>query len=67
MCTHRLPPEIIKDMDRFLENGVPRMDSNQKGAKGTCGYSIQYGVHDITFKTAPLAPPVGFVGMNYAR
>jgi len=62
-----LHPDIIGDIESFLESGVPRMDMEAKGERGSSIYTITYKEEEFDFHQGVLAPPVGFFSVNYAR
>lgn len=69
MCSSRLPPSIIDDFNTFLNTTRITRLSNSSDFHGIQegSYSVPIGDEVVEFKSAELAPPVGFFGMDYAR
>lgn len=63
-----LPPSITNDFDNFLTaTGLCRMNATSMDPAASGKYAVQLEDDVVEFHNAEMAPPMGLVGINYAR
>lgn len=68
MVQSRLPPEVTRSFDTFLEEtGIPRMDVYKKVGASKGNYMVSDMRDTYVFHDVPLPPPSGVCVQNYAR
>lgn len=67
LCRFWLPPVVINDIDKFMEDTkIYPMDGSARTGKLSGKYEVIVDGVEFEFTDARLAPPAGVVAQNYA-